>query len=148
MISSTWLYRFRWSGVSHWSCSTTGLQVYFSSQKKNPTDPSVIYFLSCHEVETATDRPTKVLQYKAVHTESINYTCLSSITHAGLLGTLSFDWVLILCIFKASIHLASDGVIGRDLFDVPSLGIAVGSIDRSIIFREFFTLYKTMLHAF
>lgn len=38
---------------------TTGV---FFLPEKSPTEPSVIYFLSCHEVETATDRPTKVLQ--------------------------------------------------------------------------------------
>lgn len=123
---------------------TTG--VFFLPEKKPRTEPSVIYFLSCHEVETATDLQ-RCYNRKQSTLSQINYTCLSSITHAGLLGTLSFEWVLVLCVFKASVHLASDRVIGRDLFDVPSLGIAVGCIDRWVIFREFFTLYKTILHA-
>lgn len=46
---------------------------FFNFRIKNEkTSSSVLYFLSCHEVETATDRPTKGATIeKQVHTESM-----------------------------------------------------------------------------
>lgn len=125
---------------------TTG--VFFLPEKKKPgLNPLWSIFCLVMKLKQQQTDLQRCYNRKQSTLSQINYTCLSSITHAGLLGTLSFEWVLVLCVFKASVHLASDRVIGRDLFDVPSLGIAVGCIDRWVIFREFFTLYKTILHA-